>query len=225
MSLPSKVSIICPQCGNSFDTTIWLSVNATATPDLRESLMAGKLNILKCPACGCIFEPDSELVYHDVERRFMIRYLENPTDKLNAPSVEPDSYAGGFPDSYALRIVDTRNKLVEKIKIFEDGLDDRVIEAIKLYYLYGTKKIGWVDENSIFYLETLKDDDELVFLVREGELDPDKIKVPYANYQSVTDEIAQVIRLAEIPGWVVIDRMFAEHLLRRAGILPSGAGE
>ncbi|NPV00117.1 MAG: hypothetical protein HPY53_01930 [Brevinematales bacterium] len=218
MSLPNEAMVTCPECGHEFSANIWLSVNSSVSPDLKEKLMSGDLNLYKCPKCECRFEPDSELVYHDPDKKFLIRYIPFWDGKL--PVIEKSDEILG---RYTLRIVTSRNMLIEKIKVFDDRLDDRVIESIKLYYLYGTRKIDLIPEDKILYLERdLGGDSEIVFLVQEGDFEPDKVRVPYKNYVAISDEVGGYFTGVSEGIWGNIGRGFATVILSRAGIIPAG---
>ncbi|OHD59391.1 MAG: hypothetical protein A2014_06525 [Spirochaetes bacterium GWF1_49_6] len=218
MSLPNEAMVTCPECGNEFSANIWLSVNSSVSPDLKAKLMSGDLNLYKCPKCECRFEPDSELVYHDPDKKFLIRYI--PLWDGNLPAIENGDE---ILRRYTLRIVTSRNMLIEKIKIFDDGLDDRVIESIKLYYLYGTRKIDLIPEDRILYLERdMGEDSEIVFLIQEGDFEPDKVRVPYKNYVGIADEVGGYFSGVSEGKWGNIGRDFATAVLSRVGIIPTG---
>lgn len=68
MSTKSEVDVKC-QCGQTFKATVWQSVNATASPDLRKMILDGTMNMVACPACGMRFHVEIPFLYHDLERR------------------------------------------------------------------------------------------------------------------------------------------------------------
>jgi hypothetical protein len=69
--------------------------------------------------------------YHDVARKLMIWF---PFEEPKKPPIAEGSMVmklmvnGG----YAFRIVNSFNELIEKIRIFDDGRDDRALELLKL---------------------------------------------------------------------------------------------
>ncbi|HOW28010.1 MAG TPA: CpXC domain-containing protein [Elusimicrobiota bacterium] len=64
MSFSSQKTVKCP-CGEEFDAVLWDSVNADRTPELRESLLAGMLNVVACPRCGQYVYAEKFLLYHE----------------------------------------------------------------------------------------------------------------------------------------------------------------
>jgi hypothetical protein len=74
-----------------------------------------------------------DVLYHDMERKIMISLVHNG-DAGEAQL--PDQAGATFEQvthDYQLRIVRSLRQLVEKIFIFDDGLDDRVIEFVKYW--------------------------------------------------------------------------------------------
>jgi hypothetical protein len=57
----------CP-CGESFDTTIYSTVNVTMEPELLYRLLAGTLNVATCANCGRKAASAQPFIYHDMAR-------------------------------------------------------------------------------------------------------------------------------------------------------------
>lgn len=57
----------CP-CGESFDTTIYSTVNVTMEPELLYRLLAGTLNVATCVNCGRKAVSAQSFIYHDMAR-------------------------------------------------------------------------------------------------------------------------------------------------------------
>jgi len=66
MSTGGKMEIICG-CGNAFEAWVWQSVNVTASPELRETILKGEMNVVKCPSCGSRFHVEIPFLYNDVK--------------------------------------------------------------------------------------------------------------------------------------------------------------
>ena len=155
MSRSVKTNIQCSECGHTHLLNIWHSVNATVDPSLKDSLLKRELNMRRCH-CGKEVEVAQDLLYHDMDAAFQV-WLKYPdedgTITLQGPALE---LASTVMPHYRLRIVNSRNQLIEKIRIFDDGLDDRIIEVIK-FLLWG--KIGGdmePSEDRLFYAKFLK---------------------------------------------------------------------
>lgn len=130
MSVSSKETIACRYCGHEQEFTIWQSINATLDPQLRDQLMSGELMTFTCDSCHKSAEVVWPLLYHDMEREVMV-HIRFDEALLDGQAPEPDPVEE-FMLSFTLRTVASRNELVEKVLIFEEGLDDRVIEIFKI---------------------------------------------------------------------------------------------
>jgi hypothetical protein len=127
MSASSEISVTCDVCGTTQTVTTWDAVNATVNPDLKARLLDGELNKFVCGTCGWSTGIVYPMLYHDMPSRLMV-WLQpssaNP-EKVSLPM-------GSFIAEYTLRLVDSRNDLVEKVLLLDEGLDDRVMEFLKL---------------------------------------------------------------------------------------------
>jgi CpXC protein len=132
MSLPTSATISCPQCANSCRVMVWNTVNATNDPALRQRVLDHTINTITCANCKQKISVNTDLLYHDMDRKFLV-WLVQPDRP--GPFVLPDfafkAAAKGWR-SHRLRFVSSRDQLVEKIGIFEAGLSDFAIEALKL---------------------------------------------------------------------------------------------
>jgi hypothetical protein len=127
MSNTTTCRLKCQQCKTEHEYNLHESVNVTREPELREQLFSGELTRFKCPACGWTGQIWYPLLYHDMQRLFMI--WQWPPNSLPEPV---EALRGEAMAGYRLRLVVNRNELLEKILIFEDHYDDRVMEVVKL---------------------------------------------------------------------------------------------
>lgn len=128
MSQSQTTPITCRQCGAQHEFTIWSSLNVTLDPGRKEPLLKGTLTRFTCPDCQWNTEVVYPLLYHDMEQRVMI-YLW-PGKEAVEMDLSEFSFLGGL-ESYRCRHVVTRNELLEKVYLFDSGLDDRVVEVLK----------------------------------------------------------------------------------------------
>ena len=119
MSKFTEISFTCPECGESSAFKRYSGVNATEDPELRDEVRTGRLFVRECPKCGHKGIETSPFLYTDPELRVILALSK---EKLNA--------SGEIP-GYTARQVSTVGELIEKLKIFEAGLDDIAIEMCK----------------------------------------------------------------------------------------------
>lgn len=79
-----------------------------------------------------------------MEDRIMIYYVQNEEDYESACNMfsgedMPEIFENLMAEKYLYRIVTSPGELREKIIIFDNGLDDRVIEIAKIFTLVRQK--------------------------------------------------------------------------------------
>ena len=133
MTKVSTEELVCPECDLEQLFTVYDSVNVSLNSDYKERLINGELTVFTCDACGYQVEMVYPILYHDMENKLMI-YID-PDGQLDLNGIENKQFMFGtlLDESYRYRIVSTREELVEKIFIFEAGLDDKPLEMLKHY--------------------------------------------------------------------------------------------
>ncbi|AXG72122.1 CpXC protein [Kordia sp. SMS9] len=128
MSLQNQIVQNCPHCQHSQELFFYKSVNITVDPSLKQLVLDGKLNAQLCSNCEKEINIVTDFLYHNMEQRIMLHLKENvDTDELNDFERFQD-----FKDrGYIYRHVQTYPELIEKIKIFDAGLNDLVVDSIK----------------------------------------------------------------------------------------------
>ena len=118
--------------------------NAARTPELRDAAIAGTLNRPPCPACGKAHAASATLVYADPPRGHWIsvalldelaRWGEIESAALVAFQTGLASTGANTPGAARVRIVFDLDELRERLVIWDAGLDDSVIECVKLLCL------------------------------------------------------------------------------------------
>ena len=160
MSKHYETPIECPKCGKSSDFRIWESINTTLDPEMKEKVKDRSAFLFTCPHCGEQNYVDYGFLYHQMEDTIMIAYSnsdENEEEMYHLFTEEMDTPLGldniFLKDEYLLRIVRSLNALREKIYIFDDGLDDRIVEMYKLFlYVKILDDAPDIEDLDIFYM-------------------------------------------------------------------------
>ena len=71
MSKPKRSSVTC-SCGTTFDADVYKSVNVSAEPGLKETILAGHFNVVRCPSCERDLAADVPFLYHDADASRMV---------------------------------------------------------------------------------------------------------------------------------------------------------
>ena len=158
MSMEKQVDVKCPECGYVGKAALWSSLNTEVNPEKKVELLSGELFSFKCPKCGYDSRLNYSMLYHDMEKGVMVNYASCERDfdtAMNIASEMAGKNAAAFNkmmESYIYRIVTSQNSLREKALIFENDLDDRIIEIIKcLYYEQFTNEFPDMEPDEILF--------------------------------------------------------------------------
>ena len=141
MSQFRNEKIACPSCNKKDTIKVYEAIDSTDI-SARKRVLDGSLFTWRCSKCNYRTNTVFNLLYKDENRHFMV-YLAadgNVVGMRNAmDEIENDfnrlSPSKDIKYSMTRRIVLTSNELREKVMIFEAGLDDRIIEIMKCFYM------------------------------------------------------------------------------------------
>lgn len=119
----STISITCSRCGKASDAEIYTSINVADNPELKARVLDGSLFVHECPFCGTANLVKGDLLYHDPEARLLICLSSRTIAAVDGL------------EGYICRQVSDVGSLIEKVKIFDAGLDDMVLELCKFVTL------------------------------------------------------------------------------------------
>lgn len=123
--------ITCPNCKKVSDFRVWESINTTLNPDMKEKVRTGEAFSFVCPHCGKKTNVNYPTLYHQMEDQIMIYFVHGDQSKAIEALQKHSGFR--FEADYRKRVVGTMNAFREKLMIFDAGLDDRVIELMKLF--------------------------------------------------------------------------------------------
>ena len=147
MSSKRFTKIKCPFCDTEQDFEYYSSVNVTMSPDLKHTAMKGELNLKECNNCQKEINVVSGFLYHDMEKKLMINFktTDEESDFENSDITEELKTQG-----YIFRIVNSIPDLAEKILIFDNNLNDKVISDFKNNFIKILPDLEGVKMNLIF---------------------------------------------------------------------------
>jgi len=142
MSIYHPTQLTC-SCGNSFEANLVRSINIDRSPIDREKILKGEFNRVVCPTCSNNFSVEKQFYYVDLTRnavflcqpRSMRFCYKNDSERLKS-SVDTIPSSLSKREERLLRVVYGLDELREKILIQDIGIDDRVVELIKLLLIY-----------------------------------------------------------------------------------------
>ena len=164
----------CPKCKREFKLEKRVIISQIRHPYEVEGILEGWYFDFTCPHCETQFTIDFPMIYYDelskciilstgkdqeVFKHFVETFEEDDTT-VN------DAFKNRYTGCKAFRLVQSNEELIEKMRIKNDQLDDRVIEYIKYDITNEMKKHFSLD---VEFLYKSKSNDELLY-----EADTDK---------------------------------------------------
>ena len=110
--------MICSKCSKEFNSSQLRSVNVAEHPELKGKIMDGTFFLHKCPYCGSLELDGGDFLYHDPAAHILIALYSRD---LSSEGLE----------GYTCRLVSSVGDLMEKIKIYDAGLNDIAMEICK----------------------------------------------------------------------------------------------
>lgn len=138
MSKTHIEKIKCPECGAETEFLVWETMNTEIDPEVFDNIRNGDAFKWHCSGCdnkSLLFYPT---IYHQVQDKFLISFVPGNTDSAVSymKDVEKGNISGyDFGTGYTKRVVGDINQLREKLVILDDGLDDRILELMKLFII------------------------------------------------------------------------------------------
>ena len=180
MSLTAKANGVCSKCGQTTEITVYKSINTADNPELKEKVKNGALFLWECPHCGTVNLARYETLYHDPQKKLMLWLV--PDGKISETQMQAITNHTKAMGGYTLRLVRDMGELMEKVLIFDAGLDDVVIELCK----WVTKREMTSTSDKETKLEEKQNNDEISaatfhFYKIEGEGDGRLIIHSYAS--------------------------------------------
>ena len=132
-----STKLTCGKCGKSFMVAHRKSVNLTDNFTIKCAIKDGTYFNFTCPHCKNSAAFGFRMMVYDVMKRYFIRSFDNLESMLSIHKKHSTLQGSqwGFPDEFLPfvrhRLVLGHWGLIEKVSIFEAGLDDYTIEMLK----------------------------------------------------------------------------------------------
>lgn len=216
MSINLKQSVKCPECEQMSEITIWSSITAKDSPDLKRDLLSGKVNMFKCPSCSHTALMPHPMLYSDEDAKLMISF--SPTndvvlkDKMFEKVKESSAKSGELEklEGYNLRFITDYNELLEKILIFDNSLNDKAIEVIKLMIL--SQDVDKSEQRMCRFGKV--SDGELEFMIHDFiENQVYTSRVPKSSYDTVYESLIESGMKPYSFDWEIVDNVYATRLI------------
>jgi len=183
-------------CGHEFEAVLWDSVDVAEAAPLKSKILSGEMNQIQCVKCKKRSYVEKNLLYRDSNQKLLIQMypqsdrprwvkLEAEHKKaINKRAIKRRAHLRG----YTLRLAFGHQEMVEKIRIFDSHLDDRLIEMIKLKILEQDDVVKETPDAELLFSQYLADEGELHFKLTSLEKNLSQtIVISYEHYEELLE--------------------------------------
>lgn len=135
---PENTKLTCPICRHAHTVPVVPVVDAGRDKETWKSLWDGSLFQFDCPDCGYPMELSYSFLCQDSAIRqyiYLCREGLEDSGAMQEAAQRAEKLIQGSASNAILRVVCTMDELREKLRILENGLDDRVVEVCKGFAL------------------------------------------------------------------------------------------
>ncbi len=177
----TTTEVNCPACCEDGAFKICVQADIAENPELKQKIFSRELFRFTCPECGekIIVAYDCTLI--DSKHKFVIALVTNESDE--------DVESKLKIDGYKLRITHSVNQFTEKLALFEDNIDDKVIELYKLMLegQYEDERPG-AEILGLYYAG--KDEENLLFYIITGDRENCRATLSMQTYRAIEEQFA-----------------------------------
>lgn len=166
-------------CDKTFDAVIPESVDLSDDTGTLRQILKGTYLTFTCPHCGHLVKPEEPLRVTDANRDI---------DIFLVPERDRNRYLLGltdYPD--ADRVVIGYPELVEKLKIYDAGLDDSAVELIKYYLLV---RVGAGTTPTILF-EDIERESLVLEIIGLRDDEVGRVNIPRGTYEQAASELPE----------------------------------
>ena len=157
MATRRPVNVSCPQCSKQSTFSMWQNINSLEDPMLKQQILDGTLFDFKCPYCDYSVALHYDILFNMPEHGVMLHMIAEPENAAKVPEAI-ETHESMLPMEaqknaklYIHRVVPDLITLREKTLIFQEELDDRVLELMKVIYNAQLKEQKGVEAEHIFF--------------------------------------------------------------------------
>ena len=191
-SVTDNISFTCSRCGTVYEAQVYRLIDAASKPELRQKVTDGSLFLRECPSCGQRELIGGPVVYKD--EHLLVCLSDRPL------AVE------GL-DGLKGRFVGDVGSLIEKVKIFDSGLDDVPMELCK----FVTRQEIGKDVN-LKFLRLEGADHDIIFTYPESGA-MQMLSVGFNVYEDCRGIVSRNPSMSA-EGFVRVDREWVEQFIR-----------
>ena len=210
MSVFETVNVPCPACHKLVEFNAVYSVNADRRPDLRDAIIKQRFQRQACPSCQETFRLDPELHYFDAGRgQWIAVFPANPGSAVGrnceqqARGAFDQSFgpaAGAMAQSIGAslrsRVTFGWAGLREKLVAEEEGLDDIVLELLKITIVRSVPKSPLKNSTELRFYGIEKGKLVLAWIRSGSEQTVEVLHLPRKLYDDIAERPRGLARTA-----------------------------
>ena len=215
MAEVKKQMIACPKCGREIEIGIWDSIDIPYDMEQKEKVLNNTFFKETCETCKITFPIGYKCLYNDMEQKYLI-WLAPKLEEEELKDVEEynerlkkDSRLKLAQGGYTYRIVRNDNELREKVLIFDEGLDDRYIETMKMVYIPVFKKNFVKDSRIMGLYFDKKEEGGYQWVIILDNRPPLTADVNMDIYRDMEDKLENVVEEKTPEGFIQIHAPWA----------------
>lgn len=220
MSKKHFQKITCPSCKKVADFEFWEAMNMSLEPALKERILNYDVFRFMCPFCGEEQFVHYSFLYHDPDNKTMLFYVQSQEEKEKVLELFAKDKALMDAQGYRRRIVIGIDALTEKIRMFDAGLDDRIMEVFKifLYSQVQDQLLAMTEGEEIDYVmfDQHVDGKEYLVFVKEGQ-SLAELPFDHTTYVSLAEKMKGDIEASTINDAIVDNQWAYTFLQQHAG--------
>lgn len=211
----------CPNCGKSIMFKIKPEIEIPYDEVYKRKILNDKLFTIYCRHCNFAMPLGYDCVYNDMEQHYMIWVYPGMTKEHIAnienynQRLKTDRALRLARNDYRMRVVRTDNQLKEKIIMFDENIDDRVVEIMKISCMpYITEGLKIKSEIVDFVFSKTKTPGKYCFLVRFKDIKPLVLNFDMEQYEDIKEKFADLMKERTTDGINMINAAWATEIVR-----------
>ena len=189
----------CPQCKREITINVWDKVELPYDAEQKNRVLQNTFFKVNCVNCQATFTIAYKCQYNDMERKYLLWVAPALDQKAKGDiaqynqQLQNDQRLRMAQGGYRYRIVQSDNELREKVIIFDEGLDDRYIETLKIVYVPLIKnKMGEGTQITGIYFDR-KQGGGYQFIITFDNKPPMSANVNMDIYQDMTNKLRDIV--------------------------------
>ncbi len=211
----------CPNCGKSIMFKIKPEIEIPYDEVYKTKILKDKLFSVQCKNCNFGMPLGYDCTYNDMDQHYMIwtfpglskeqlAFIEDYNRRL-----QTDRALRLARNDYRMRVVRTDVQLKEKIIIFDENIDDRVVEIMKISCMpYITEGLKIKSEITDFVFSKTDTEGQYCFVVRFKDIKPVVLNFNMEQYKDIQEKFADLMDSRTIDGINMINAGWATDIVK-----------